>query len=427
MKSSEHLFLAIHGQTMEKQAFPQLVMQGGRALASKLPGMASKVPGMLSNIPGKVNGLAARPDFLGGLAAPVAKFQGGMQRMLGYGQQGVAKLRNLNAPHASAYRRDPLFQRGRANLQAGATTRQQNGFLSGLGSGKSPGYRVGRGVGAVALGAPLMSAPFVGAEYAGAATVDPATVQEYAKYMAQDRVNGRMQQFASMPFMQRMQTAWNPESFTQQVAESAPEAASLQQAMTTGGANNPGIMKYLNSFNPFSGSADDVIGQKVRATMLQGLQNGTPKQATVGSLLTRFAAPAARAGWNTLRGNSSAAGGLRSLSGILRGGAQPASKLQTSVAKGVYGLAANPSKALMPALGAGGMGYFMNNSFNGGRQSVYNHAGSNAQGMADLAFMERFNQPGFMGGATRFGAALAPGMAQNYVNKQMSNILYQGK
>jgi hypothetical protein len=38
--------------------------------------------------------------------------------------------------------------------------------------------------------------------------------------------------------------------------------------------------------------------------------------------------------------------------------------------------------------------------------------------------MEKFNQPGFMGGLNRFGMAMAPGMGQEMILKQIRQSMF---
>ena len=317
--------------------------------------------------------LAARKGFLGGLAAPIPKLVGGMQKVYGRGQQGVAAVRQGLGSSTDDLLKNPLFQRGSQNVSAGRALREQAGFRAGLSAPNSLTHRLGRGIGGVALGAPLVLAPTTIAEYAGAANADPAFAEEYAKNMAYDRAQSRLGQFKNMPFMDRMKAVYDPQSFTSQLQ--MPEAENLQQAMADNNLNNPGILKYLASFNPFMGSASDVISQKVRSEMMRNMQ---PK------------GPIWRTGLN----------------------------------RAAYEVGKSPGTAALGLGGAALTPYFLGSSYDAGKNQVYDAAARDAMGMADLQLNKKFNQPGFMGGLGRAGMAIAPGMGSDMILQQIRQSMF---
>jgi hypothetical protein len=370
--------------------------------------------------------LAARRDFVGGLAAPVTKFTGGLQRAYGYGQQGVAAMRQGLGSSVDDLMKNPLYQRGAKNIAGGRAMREQSGLLAGLRAPNPWGYRAGRGVGAVAIGAPLFNLPFTAAEYAGASSADPAVAEEYAKNMAYQRAEDRLNQFQNMPFLDRAKAIFNPQSFTQQLQ--MPEASDLYQSMSDDNIDNPGILKYLSSFNPFLGSAGDVINQKVRSQMFNSLQpkSASEKRANLGLVLKGLGAA-----WKAGRGatTSGAVKGIQALP------AQAASRLnvvqgapipiwEAALQKGVYNAAKSPWGTLGNAATVGLTPYVLKSMYDSGNQSVYDSAANNAMGMTDLQLMNKFNQPGFMGGLGRAGMAIAPGMGRDMILKQIRQSMF---
>jgi hypothetical protein len=368
--------------------------------------------------------LASRKDFIGGLLAPLVKTYGGLQRAVGYGKQLPAVMKNPNATKG-VLKKDKLFAQGSKDIQAGGALRQQS-ELNKIFDSKTPlGYRAGRGLGAAAIGAPIALAPFTIPQYLGAASADPALAKEYAKNTAYDRVQERLNQFSEMPFLERIQTAWKPEKFTQNLQ--APEAASVYESLSDNNINNPGILKYLSSFNPFLSNPDDVISQKVRSEILRNMQNGKEasdltKQATaLQNLFYKVLKPAYNYG--------------KSTRGIAVGGKVP-KKIKPynphrgkSYVQGLMGDAAvlagkHPVLSSLGALGVGLTPYSMYNSYQAGKDRVYNEAANTATGMADLGFMEKFNQPGFMGGLGRAGMAIAPGMGSDMILKQIRQSMF---
>lgn len=392
-----------------------------QAMAGKAIGMAgsaaSGVGSWLSKQVGKQN-------FLGGLMAPVSKLYGGVKKVVGLGQQGAAGLTNNSG----------LYAQGAKNVAQGAAQRADAAFMPAIKKGPLPwGYRAGRILGGATIGAPLFMAPFKGSEYMGAASADPSLVEGHAKAMAQDRISQRGTEFAAMPFMQRMQAAWNPEQFSNKILNSSPEALDVHSTLQQGPTNNPGVMKYLASFNPFLGL--DPIKQKVRHSVFTGM--GINKQGMDKSgqqLFSKFIAPAAKAGWKAFRSaaprtpafNKSV--GRRAVNKILMPapGAAPATVGQGMLTRGVYHAAANPVKTGLGVAGVASTPYFMNSSYNDGKRQVYATAADTATGLADLQFANQFSQPGMMNTGMRMGGAMFPGIMQDYINRQARNTLYQG-
>jgi hypothetical protein len=369
--------------------------------------------------------LAARRDFVGGLAAPTTKFIGGLQKAYGRGQQGFAAARQGLGSSVDDLAKNPLYQRGAQNVSAGNTLRQQSGLLAGLKAPNPLSYRAGRGLGAVAIGAPLMNLPWTAASYAGAASADPAAAEEYAKNMAYQRVEDRLGQFQNMPFLDRAQAIFNPQSFTQKL--NLPEASGLYQAMADNNTNNPGFLKYLSSFNPFLGFPEDVVNQKVRGQMFDSMQpkSASEKQAVLGQVLKGLGAA-----WKAGRG-AAASGASGAVKGVQALPASGVSRItankpiwEAALQKGVYNVAKAPVTSLGGAALTGLLPYSVLSSYDSGRNSVYESAANNAMGMADLQLMNKFNQPGFMGGLGRAGMAIAPGMGRDMILKQIRQSMF---
>lgn len=365
--------------------------------------------------------LAARKGFLGGLAAPIPKLVGGMQKVYGRGQQGVAAVRQGLGSSTDDLLKNPLFQRGSQNVSAGRALREQAGFRAGLSAPNSLTHRLGRGIGGVALGAPLVLAPTTIAEYAGAANADPAFAEEYAKNMAYDRAQSRLGQFKNMPFMDRMKAVYDPQSFTSQLQ--MPEAENLQQAMADNNLNNPGILKYLASFNPFMGSTSDVISQKVRSEMMRNMQPKEAGEKQAMGLLAK-AMPALRGMGQAFRqGRAAAKVVLPNQAPVWR--TPPRTSIgRAGLNRAAYEVGKSPGTAALGLGGAALTPYFLGSSYDSGKNQVYDAAARDAMGMADLQLMDKFNQPGFMGGLGRAGMAIAPGMGSDMILQQIRQSMF---
>lgn len=361
--------------------------------------------------------LAARKGFLGGLAAPIPKLVGGMQKVYGRGQQGVAAVRQGLGSSTDDLLKNPLFQRGSQNVSAGRALREQAGFRAGLSAPNSLTHRLGRGIGGVALGAPLVLAPTTIAEYAGAANADPAFAEEYAKNMAYDRAESRLGQFKNMPFMDRMKAVYDPQSFTSQLQ--MPEAENLQQAMADNNLNNPGILKYLSSFNPFIGSTSDVISQKVRSEMMRNMQPKEASEKQAMQLLLSKARPVLKGIQTAFR-----RGGMATKHNYNFAPSQKGPIWRTGLNRAAYEVGKSPGTAALGLGGAALTPYFLGSSYDSGKNEVYNAAARDAMGMADLQLNEKFNQPGFMGGLGRAGMAIAPGMGSDMILKQIRQSMF---
>jgi hypothetical protein len=371
-----------------------------------------------------IGNLAARSDFVGGLLAPLVKTYGGVQRAVGYGKQLPAVIKNPGATR-NVLKKDKLFSQGAKDIQKGNKLRQQTAFEKIYDSKNPLSYRVGRGLGTATIGAPILMAPFTIPQYLGAASADTELAKEYAKNRAYERIENRLNQFSEMPFLDRIQTAWNPTNFTKNLE--SPEAASVYESMSNNNINNPGILKYLSSFNPFLSNPEEVIGQKIRSEVLKSMQSGKSasaltKQANMlQQLFTKVLKPAYAFGKKTR--------------GIPQGAKLP-KRIKPydpykgkSYVEGVLGNAAmfagrHPVLAPVTALGTAYMPFNMYNSYQAGKQQVYDDAASTAEGLADLGIMEKFNQPGFMGGLNRFGMAMAPGMGQEMILKQIRQSMF---
>ena len=400
---------------MEKEAL-QLLARGGQAL---LGAARTAVP--------RLGNLTARKDFIGGLSAPVTKFVGGLQNIYGRGQQGIAALKQGLGSSVDDLLNNPLYQRGAKNVASGRGLREVAGFRSGLKAPNPMGYRAGRLIGGVAIGAPLMSLPFTAAEYAGAASADPELAKSYAKEMAYERAKDRLNQFQSMPFLDRMKAVYNPQSFTQQLE--MPEASDLYQSMSSGNTTSPGVLKYLSSFNPFFGSPSDVINQKVRGQMFNDLNPKSANEKQAMSLISK-AMPVLRGVGNAFRRGRMATKYDRSFMPrrAVLPGASGEPMWRTALNRAAYGAGKSPLKALGgAAAGAAGLGiapYFLKSTYDAGRQSVYDAAANNAMGMADLQMLSKFNQPGFMGGLGRAGMAIAPGIGSDMILNQIRQSMF---
>jgi hypothetical protein len=388
---------------------------------------------------------AVGKNFARGLGAPVKKLFGGIQKTYGRGQQGVAAVRQGLGSSADDLLKNPLFQRGSQNVAAGKLRREQAGLLSGLKAPNPWSYRVGRGVGAATIGLPLVSVgtdvPGTIAQYAGAANADPALAEEYAKNMAYDRVEERLGQFENTPFLDRAKSIFNPQGFTQQFQ--MPEAENLYESISNNNLNNPGIMKYLASFNPFTGSPSDVIKQKVRSEMLRAMQakQAIEKNANFGAVIKGLGA-AWKAGKGLARsGASGAVKGVKAL---------PASRLtappiwgahlqkgtpvwEAALQKGVFNTAKGlyaPKTIKQRLAGIGGITataatpFYLKHRYDEGKNNVYDAAANDAMGMADLRLLEQFNQPGFMGGLGRAGMTIAPGMMSDMLLNQIRQSMF---
>jgi len=423
MNNKIQLLSSSKSPEMEKAAW-QLLARGASALRPMLgsaAGAATKTMGS------RLGDLAARRDFLGGLAAPVTKFVGGLQNVYGRGQQGIAALRQGLGSSADDLLKNPLYQRGAKNVSAGKNLREQSAYFSGLKAPNPMGYRAGRLIGGVAVGAPLMNLPFTAAEYAGAASADPELAKNYAKEMAYERAKDRLNQFQSMPFLDRMKAVYNPQSFTQQLE--MPEASDLYQSMSSGNTASPGVLKYLSSFNPFFGSPSDVVNQKIRGEMFNALnpKSASQKQAVLGTLLSKTV-PVLKglgAAWKAGRGvgTQGAVKGVQALpaAGVSR---TPLSVLESALQRGVYNAARSPFTTLGGAVGAAALPYALKYTYDTGRQGVYDSAANNAMGMADLQMLSKFNQPGFMGGLGRAGMAIAPGIGSDMILNQIRQSMF---
>lgn len=422
MNNNIQLLSSRKSSSMEKSAlFPLSLLTKGLAMTRPLLSSAAKSTGA------RLNNLAARRDFVGGLAAPVTKFMGGLQNVYGRGQQGVAALRQGLGSSVDDLLKNPLYQQGAKNVNAGKNLREQSAFFSGIKAPNPASYRAGRLLGGVAIGAPIVTAPDTVAEYLGAASADPEVAKEYAKNMAYQRAQDRLGQFKSMPFMDRMKAVYDPQSFTQQLQ--MPEASDLYQAVSDGNTTSPGVLKYLSSFNPFLGSPSDVINQKVRSEMFNTLnpKSASEKQAIFGQLLTK-AAPMLKGlgtAWRAGRaaGTSGAVKGVQALpaSGVAR---EPISILERALQKGVYGAAKSPLTTLGAAAAVGSTPFYLKSIYNAGQQGVYDAAANNAVGLADIQLMDRFNQPGFMGGLGRAGMAIAPGIGSDMILNQIRQSMF---
>lgn len=370
--------------------------------------------------------IVKRDDFVGGLLAPIPKFFGGLQKTYGRGQQGIAALRQGLNSSADDLLKNPLYQRGARNVSRGNTFRERAGYLSGVSSAKPLQYRTGRVLGGLAIGAPLMNLPFTAAEYAGAANADPAFAEEYAKNMAYDRAEERLGQFQNMPFLDRMKAVYDPQSFTQQLQ--MPEATDLYQAMSDDNLNNPGIMKYLSSFNPFTGGPVDVINQKVRSEMMRNMQPKEASDKQAMQLLLNKATPVLRGMQTAFRRGRMTTKHNYNFAPTRKAPTLPGSSAtpiwRAGLNRAAFEVGKSPGQAAFSTAAIGLPAYFLKHHYDQGKNEVYDAAANNAMGMADLQLMDKFNQPGFMGGLGRAGMAIAPGMGSDMILKQIRQSMF---
>jgi len=378
----------------------------------------------LSQLAKGMSTLAKRKDFVGGLLAPLVKTYGGMQRAVGYGKQVPAVLKNTKATR-STLKKDKLFAQGARDIQKGNKLRQQSAFEK-IWDSKSPtSYRAGRGLGALAIGAPIAALPYTVPTYLGSLSADPESVKDYAKNVAYERIQDRLNQFSEMPFLERIQTAWKPEKFTQNLE--SPEAVDLYENISSNNINNPGILKYLSSFNPFLSNPQEVIRQKIRSEILKNTQAGKSaseltKQANMlSNLFTKVLKPAYNFGKKT-RGLAPGAKlpkkikpyepykGKTYLEGLLGNAAMQAGR--------------HPIMTPLSAIATTATPYFAYTNYQGGKNQVYEDAASAAEGLADLGILEKFNQPGFMGGLNRFGMSVAPGLTSDMLLRQIRQSMF---
>jgi hypothetical protein len=393
-------------------------------LLSQYKNTETEKKAMAGRIGNAMKQLSKGDDFLSGLAGPVVNFYGGLKRLAGYGKQLPAIYKDPNAAK-SVLMKDPNFARGIKDVRRGAMLRSRAGIENIFNPNKSVGYRVGRGVGAVGIGAPIALAPFTVASYLGAGSADPQLAQEYAKNVAYERMRERLNQFSEMPFLDRIQTAWNPEKFTEKLR--SPEAADLYENMSTNNINNPGIMKYLTGFNPFISSPNDVITQKVRSEVLRNMQGNksasfVTKQANpLQQLFTKVLQPAYAMG-KQFRGLSAGTKLPKSIRSFT--GTPGQSYLEGLAGRYAMNLGKNPILTPLATAGAAYLPFGIYGSYQGGKNQVYEDAARTAEGLADLGFMEKFNQPGFMSGVNRFGMAIAPGLGKDLILNQIRQSMF---
>jgi hypothetical protein len=94
--------------------------------------------------------------------------------------------------------------------------------------------------------------------------------------------------------------------------------------------------------------------------------------------------------------------------------------LNALLARGAYQVGRNPGTSAMAAGGMALMPAFMASEYKGGKNQVFDQAAQNARGMADMQFAHQYSNTNPL---MRWGAALMPGMAQKYVQKQMSGMM----
>jgi hypothetical protein len=216
-----------------------------------------------------------------------------------------------------------------------------------------------------------------------------------------------------------------------------PEATDLYQSMADNNLNNPGIMKYLASFNPFMGSAGEAIKQKVRSEMMRQLQPKSASEKQAMSLVNK-AMPVLRGMGTAFRQGRLAANTqhLPQLQPSRLPVSQYLSQLQPSrlpkatpiwrdaLNRVSYFTGKNPGGAALGLAPALLTPYFLGSSYDAGKNQVYDSAANDAMGMADLGLMEKFNQPGFMGGLGRAGMAIAPGMGSDMILNQIRQSMF---
>lgn len=413
----------------EKRAMGPALIRGGIAAAKPLirtatPGpflnTAANIPAtqLSAAAPSLMENLASRRDFLGGLLAPIPKLFGGVQKTYGRAQQGIAGIRAGAKATMDDLNKSPLFLQGSKNVNAGGALRAQTDLMKGISEASPAGYRIGRGLGAATIGAPIAFSPLTVPRYLGAASTNPDKVEEYAKNMAYLRVKDRLNEFASTPFLERLQTTWNPERYTSNVF--APEAYELDEAISNGNINNPGILKYLTSFNPFLGSPEEIINQKIRSQMLNMLKNRGTKQASMfRGLVNNVLKPAYNYG-KKVKLNKGDVRGIQKF--------DPSSMnipwWQAAAGQTAVNFGKNPYLTGLTALGGVTTPFAAYGSYQSGKQHVYDSAANNAMGMADLELMNKFKQPGFMGGLGRLGMAIAPEMGSDMLLKQIRQSMF---
>lgn len=367
--------------------------------------------------------LSKRDDFVGGLAGPVVSAFGGLKKLVGRGRQMPAMYKDPKA-NRDVLMQDKLFAQGVKDMRRGQALRDRSNIGNIFNSDKSVGYRVGRGVGAASVGVPLALAPFTLSSYLGAANVDPEVAQEYAKNMAYDRVENRLNQFSEMPFLDRIQSVWKPENFSENFR--SPEAVDLYENLSSNNINNPGILKYLAGFNPFFSSPDEAIRQKTRSEALRTTQgnkfaNYSTKQANMLSqIFSKVLKPAYNLG-KQYRGIDTK---LLPKSIKTYTGTRGNSYLENIAERYAMNLGKNPIMTPLATLGAVGTPYGMYSSYQSGKDQVYDEAANTAMGLADLQLMEKFNQPGFMGGLGRAGMAIAPGIGSDMILNQIRQSMF---
>jgi hypothetical protein len=371
--------------------------------------------------------LSKRDDFVGGLAGPVVNAFGGLKKLVGRGRQMPALYKDPKATR-DVLMKDKLFAQGAKDIRRGEALRTRAGIDNIFNADKSVGYRVGRGVGAVGIGAPIVLAPLTLSSYLGAANADPQLAQEYAKNMAYDRVEDRLNQFSKMPFLDRIQSAWNPEKFSENLQ--SPEAIDINENLASNNINNPGILKYLSSFNPFLSSPDDVIRQRIRSEVLRNMQGNksasdSTKQANILSqLFNKVLKPAYNLGkqYRGLPDGTKLPKAIRNYTGT-----PGKTYLENMAERYAMNLGKNPVMTSLGTLGAAytaSLPFGMYDSYQAGKNQVYNDAANTAMGLADLGIMEKFNQPGFMGGLNRFGMAIAPGIGKDMILNQIRQSMF---
>lgn len=94
--------------------------------------------------------------------------------------------------------------------------------------------------------------------------------------------------------------------------------------------------------------------------------------------------------------------------------------LNALLARGAYQVGRHPGTSAMAAGVAALMPAFMASEYKGGKNQVFDQAAQNARGMADMHFAHQYSNTNPL---MRWGAALMPGMAQKYVNKQMAGMM----
>ena len=398
-----------------------------------IPGSMHKQAG---GIMSKFIGMGLKKNFLGGLTAPVTKFVGGVRNAYGQGQKAWAAATNRSLP-AAQLQALPLYQRGVSNASKGMHLRNKTEFFRGINpfaAHNNLGYSAGRLAGGLTVGSALWSAPFTASSYLGAYNADPEIAKQRALAGAANAANGRMQQFAEMPFMDRLRTAWDPSSFVTQAYDSSPQLQSFIEAIQNNKTDAPGFTQYLSSFLPIVGDYENTVGQAVRAKMLSQLPQAYGKSANVASkLFSQYVAPAAKLGWRHLWNPAKRAlpafspGGSGVTTAVSKLHGRIPSAMEGLAARAAYSTVAHPFKTLARGAGAAVVPWLLADSYGQGKNTVYDQAEQAGGGLGDYQFMNQFMQPGFMGGLQRFGAAMMPGMAQNYVGNKTQQLLYGGQ